>query len=87
MRQDADDTVTQDYKDKREREQRMVSEMIRLYCRKNHGSKDALCADCAALNAYALERSARCPCMAVSYTHLDVYKRQEVRLCQIKLKY
>ena len=63
MRQDADDTVTQDYKDKREREQRMVSEMIRLYCRKNHGSKDALCADCAALNAYAVERSARCPFM------------------------
>ena len=31
--------------DKREREKRIVTEMIRLYCRKNHHSK-TLCAEC-----------------------------------------
>lgn len=48
---------------KREREKAMVSEMIALYCRKRHGAKDILCADCAALNAYARERSDKCPFM------------------------
>lgn len=32
---------------KREREKAMVSEMIALYCRKQHGIKDSLCAACA----------------------------------------
>ena len=48
---------------KREREKRMVSRMIALYCRKNHGTKGELCPDCAALNAYARQRSDRCPFM------------------------
>lgn len=48
---------------KREREKAMVSEMIALYCRKQHGTKGSLCADCAALNAYARERSDKCPFM------------------------
>ena len=33
---------------KREREKKMVSQMIVLYCRKNHGTKGALCPECAA---------------------------------------
>ena len=50
--------------EKREREKRMVSEMIALYCRKNHGSrKGELCPDCAELDAYARARSDRCPFM------------------------
>ena len=37
--------------DKREREKRMVSEMIALYCRKKHGTKGELCPECAELEA------------------------------------
>lgn len=47
---------------KREREKQLVSQMIALYCRKNHGSK-TLCPDCAALDAYARLRSDKCPFM------------------------
>ena len=49
--------------DKREREKRLVSEMIALYCKKRHHTKQALCPDCAALDAYARQRSDRCPFM------------------------
>ena len=45
-----------------EREQRTVSLMIGLYCRKHHGSrKGELCAECATLREYAAERLRRCP--------------------------
>ena len=51
-------------KDKREREKYVVGEMIALYCRGNHGVKRGnLCPDCAALLAYAKERSDKCPHM------------------------
>ena len=48
--------------DKREREKRMVEDMIRLYCRKNHGTK-MLCGECNALLDYAKQRSEKCPFM------------------------
>ena len=49
---------------KREREKRMVTEMIALYCRKNHGTKKGvLCLDCMALTQYACARSDKCPFM------------------------
>ena len=51
-----------DVKTKREREKETVSLMIRLYCRKKHGGKD-LGPDCAALDAYARQRSDKCPFM------------------------
>ena len=51
-----------DVKTKREREKETVSLMIRLYCRKKHGGKE-LCPDCAALDAYARQRSDKCPFM------------------------
>lgn len=35
---------------KREREKRIVSQMIALYCKKKHGVKGGLCSDCAALD-------------------------------------
>ena len=34
-----------------------------LYCRKNHRHPDGLCSSCAALDAYARQRSDRCPFM------------------------
>lgn len=48
---------------KREREKRLVSEMIALYCRKKHRTRGTLCPDCAALDAYARQRSDNCPLM------------------------
>ena len=49
---------------KREREKRMVSQMIELYCRKRHGSRSGeLCPECAELAAYARRRSDCCPLM------------------------
>lgn len=48
---------------KREREKKMVSGMIALYCRKNHGTRSTLCPECAALNLYARQRSDKCPFM------------------------
>ncbi len=51
-----------DTKTKREREKEVVSLMISLYCRKQHGTK-TLCPECAALDAYARLRSDLCPFM------------------------
>ncbi len=48
---------------KREREKRMVSQMIALYCRKKHHTRGGPCAQCAALDAYARMRSDLCPFM------------------------
>ena len=49
---------------KRQREKRVVREMIGIYCRRRHGTKKgALCDPCAALAAYAEERSDKCPFM------------------------
>lgn len=48
---------------KREREKRTVSLMIRIYCKKKHGTKKGLCPECEALDAYARTRSEKCPFM------------------------
>ena len=49
---------------KREREKRIVKEMIALYCRKNHHMpKGSLCDECSELTQYAISRSDRCPFM------------------------
>ena len=44
---------------KRKREQNMVNQMIRLYCKKNHKdqSADGLCEECKALLEYSKKRS------------------------------
>ena len=65
---------------KRQKEQYVVEEMIRLYCRKNHKEYDKktgkMCPSCQELSDYARLRSQKCPFMeektfcAVSYTHL-----------------
>ncbi|MGN0970729.1 MAG: nitrous oxide-stimulated promoter family protein [Aristaeellaceae bacterium] len=51
-----------DTQTRRQREKQLVSRMIALYCRKNHGGK-VLCPDCAALDSYARQRIDRCPFM------------------------
>ena len=48
---------------KRQREKRMVQEMVALYCRKKYGGQKRLCPECAALAEYAGQRSDRCPFM------------------------
>ena len=48
---------------RREREKRTVSLMIRIYCKKKHGTKKGLCPECEALDAYARMRSDKCPFM------------------------
>lgn len=48
---------------KREREKALVSQMIHLYCRKKHHTGKVLCTECAELEAYAVERSDKCPFM------------------------
>lgn len=56
--------MKQNTEQKRQREKRVVREMIGVYCRGNHGTKKgALCDTCAALAAYAETRSDKCPFM------------------------
>ena len=55
--------MSKDLLTKREREKKMVSEMISLYCKKKHKSKIQLCPECTALNEYARLRSDKCPFM------------------------
>lgn len=55
--------MTRDIQTKREQEKEMVSQMIVLYCKKNHKVKEGLCADCAQLEQYARMRSDKCPFM------------------------
>ena len=52
---------------KRKKEQYVVEEMIRLYCRKNHESyerrSERMCPSCQQLSEYARLRSEKCPFM------------------------
>lgn len=48
---------------KREREKKVVSLMIKLYCKKRHHTKGMLCDECRALDEYARLRSEKCPFM------------------------
>lgn len=49
--------------EKREREKKVVSLMIRLYCKKKHRTKNGLCEECGKLEEYARLRSDKCPFM------------------------
>lgn len=44
-----------------QRERRTVAAMIRLFCRRKHGRREALCESCQAIHDYALARLERCP--------------------------
>lgn len=46
-----------------EREKKLVSQMIILYCRKNHKVRNGLCPECKQLEEYARQRSEKCPFM------------------------
>lgn len=52
---------------KRQKEQRVVEEMIRLYCRKKHSKEERqegqMCPECQRLSEYAKQRSQKCPFM------------------------
>lgn len=48
---------------KREREKKTVVLMVRLYCKKKHGTKKNLCPECEELAQYAIMRSDKCPFM------------------------
>ena len=50
-----------DVEKKRQKEKEVVSLMIRLFCRKKHGTRGELCSECAALAEYACKRSDHCP--------------------------
>lgn len=50
---------------KREREKVIVSQMIKIYCRKKHKSKNGLCNECKKLDEYAKQRSDKCPFMEI----------------------
>jgi hypothetical protein len=52
-----------DTRTKREREKELVSQMIALYCKKQHHTKGTLCPECATLRDYARQRSEKCPFM------------------------
>ena len=43
-----------------EREHRTLEAMVRIYCRRTHGTRRELCASCRGLAAYAHERIDRC---------------------------
>lgn len=49
--------------DKREKEKEIVRLMILLYCRKKHGAKRGLCAECERLAEYAERHTDRYPFM------------------------
>ena len=43
------------------REKKTVDAMIRLYCRKHHGTDGELCPECKELHDYAMLRLSKCP--------------------------
>ena len=57
-------TTPKDLAKKRNDEKLLISEMIALYCRKQHHSpKGKLCPECQQLHDYALARIEHCPFM------------------------
>ena len=82
---------------RREREMRVVSQMVALYCRKNHDASarvstahcgEALCPACAEIDAYAVERTLRCRKMDVKTSCEECgnhcyRKEMRERICEI----
>ena len=74
--------------EKREKEKKLVEEMIALYCRGHHGTtrKTGMCPACQALSDYAQARSEHCPFMETKtfciYCRVHCYKpemREKIR--------
>lgn len=55
--------MAKDIQSKREREKAVVAQMIALYCKMKHKTKNGLCEECAMLSDYAAMRSDKCPFM------------------------
>lgn len=77
-------------KQKRQKEQKVVEKMIRIYCQKKHKRREkeenGLCQECDALRNYAQMRSEKCPHMenktfcSNCKTHCyEVKKREKIR--------
>ncbi|MCP1110652.1 hypothetical protein M2145_002869 [Lachnospiraceae bacterium PF1-21] len=67
-------------------EKQLLGEMIALYCRKKHKHLEGLCESCQGLQAYAYERTERCPfmetktfCSNCKVHCYQVEKREEIR--------
>ncbi|MCI9003141.1 MAG: nitrous oxide-stimulated promoter family protein [Oscillibacter sp.] len=82
----ADSKAQQRLEAKREREKAVVSQMIALYCRKQHRTKGGLCPKCAELASYARRRVDSCPFMEsktfCSNCHTQCYRvdmRERIR--------
>lgn len=52
-----------DVERRREREKRVVTEMITLYCQKHKHTKMGICKECQEIKDYAMMRSDKCPFM------------------------
>ncbi len=52
-----------DIEEKRQNEQTVLNQMIRLYCRGKHHKKRELCQECRMLSEYAAVRIQKCPFM------------------------
>lgn len=55
--------ATKEIEQKRAFEKKVVAEMVGLYCRKHHKTKEGLCSACRALLEYSNRRSDKCPFM------------------------
>ena len=53
------------------REKRTVGAMVRIYCRRHHGTSGELCGDCSELLDYATGRLDKCPFGAKKPTCAD----------------
>ena len=58
--------MTKDIQKKLDKEKTVVTFMIGLYCRKNHGTAGGLCPECEELAKYACDRSDHCPFIKIS---------------------
>ncbi len=76
---------------KRENEKNIVYEMIKLYCKKNHHSKNQLCPKCEKLNKYAISRIDNCPFMETktfcSNCKVHCYKKDMRSQIQIVMRF
>ena len=77
---------------KRAREREVVTQMIAVYCRANHGAlRGQLCDECSELTEYASRRIERCPFMATktfcSQCKVHCYAKQQRQAIKDVMRY